>query len=109
MLYVREAKSKEQRELEIAKKTYQFKKSMMYLNLLVRNVDPQASEAELKEFFEQYGVVSNVKFNADCEMAFVSFKDREAARAAKLACPQVPFKNRYLLVSYVEPRETRQL
>jgi len=47
VLYVREAKSKEQRELEIAKKTYQFKKSMMYLNLLVRNVDPQASEAEL--------------------------------------------------------------
>ena len=39
-----EAKSKEQRQQEVAKQTYQWKKSMMYMNLIVKNVDPSTTE-----------------------------------------------------------------
>ena len=54
-LYVSEFKSKEQRELEIQKKTYQFKKSMQFLNLIVKNVDSSATEEDLRKFFETFG------------------------------------------------------
>lgn len=43
-LYVAEFKTKEQRAKELQKKTYQFKKSMQKLNLIVKNIDGQASE-----------------------------------------------------------------
>ena len=43
-IYVCEAKSREQRQQEVAKKTYQWKKSMMYLNLIIKNVDPSTTE-----------------------------------------------------------------
>lgn len=38
-LYVAEFKSKDQRQKELQKKTYQFKKSMQKLSLIVKNVD----------------------------------------------------------------------
>jgi hypothetical protein len=36
MLYVCEAKTKEQRKLELAKSSFQFKRSMQLMNLIVR-------------------------------------------------------------------------
>lgn len=42
-------------------------------------------------------------------MAFVSFTDRESARAAKQATAEILFKGRHLYVAFVEPRETRRL
>lgn len=42
-------------------------------------------------------------------MAFVSFTDRESARAAKQAASEILFKGRYLFVAFVEPKETRRL
>lgn len=78
-----EAKSKEERQQEVAKKTYQFKKSMMYMNLIVKNVESSTTEQELQDFFTQFGNVNNVKLITDAGMAFVSFTDRESARAAK--------------------------
>lgn len=41
---MREAKTKEQRNMELQKSTYQFKKSMQLLNLVVKNVDPSTSK-----------------------------------------------------------------
>ena len=43
-VYVSEFKSKEQRQQEVAKQTYQWKKSMMYMNLIVKNVESSTSE-----------------------------------------------------------------
>lgn len=43
-IVVCEAKSKEERQQEVAKKTYQWKKSMMYMNLIVKNVEPSTTE-----------------------------------------------------------------
>lgn len=42
-------------------------------------------------------------------MAFVSFTDRESARAAKQAASEILFKGRHLFLAFVEPRETRRL
>ena len=82
-LYVTESKTKEQRQIELAKKTYQYKKSMMYMNLIVKNVEPSTSDAELQDFFSQFGSVANAKVISEASLAFVSFKDRESARASK--------------------------
>ena len=53
------------------------------MNLIVKNVEPSTSEEELTEFFAQFGNVSNVKVISEASLAFVSFKDRESARASK--------------------------
>ena len=82
---------------------------MMYMNLIVKNIDPSTSEEELREFFLQFGNVNNVKLLNEAAMAFVSFTDRESARAAKQAAAEILFKGRYLYVAFVEPRETRRL
>ena len=56
-LYVVEAKSKEQRQLEIQKSTYRFKVSMMNLNLIIKNLDPSTTEDEFLTLCEQFGQV----------------------------------------------------
>ena len=56
---------------------------MMYMNLIVKNIEPSTTEDELREFFLQFGNVNNVKLLSEAAMAFVSFTDRESARAAK--------------------------
>ena len=104
-LYVSESKTKEQRQMEVAKKTYQFKKSMMYLNLIVKNVEPSTTDAELLEFFSQFGSVANAKVLSEASIAFVSFKDRESARASKQAASEMLFKGRSLYANYCEPKE----
>jgi RNA recognition motif-containing protein len=111
-LYVREAKTKEQRELELQKSTYQFKKSMQLLNLVVKNLDPETTKQEFEEFFSQWGTLNNSKINEINEGAhigFVSFQDRESARTAKEAAPKILFKNRKLIVNFCEPRESRRI
>lgn len=50
-IFVGEAKSKEQRQHEVAKKTYQWKKSMMHMNLIVKGVAEDTTESELTDFF----------------------------------------------------------
>jgi len=54
-LYVSEFKTKEQRQKDLQKKTYQFKKSMQKLSLIIKGVDQQATEEQIREFFEQFG------------------------------------------------------
>lgn len=106
-LYVSEFKSKEQRELEIQKKTYQFKKSMQFLNLIVKNVDSSATEEDLRKFFETFGQVHGIKVMSEAQCAFVSFKDRESARMAKVGCTQHSFNGRFLYANFCEPKESR--
>ena len=50
-VYVSEFKSKQQRQLELAKSTYQWKRSMQLLNLIVRNVPPQTTKEEFDQLF----------------------------------------------------------
>ena len=81
----------------------------MYLNLIVKNVDPSTTDQELSDFFQQFGHVNNVKVHSDASMAFVSFTDRESARAAKQGASDILFKGKHLFIAFVEPRETRRL
>ena len=108
-LYVREAKTKEQRTIELQKSTYQFKKSMQLLNLVVKNVDPSTTKPEFEEFFGNFGQVNNSKLNTESQLGFVCFQDRESARNAKENAPRQLFKNRRLIVNFCEPRESRRI
>lgn len=82
-LYVREALSREQRQIELNKRTLSFKKSMQYLSLHVKGFKVSETIAEdLKIFFSPYGEIKNVKVT-NSGSALVSFLDRDAARKAK--------------------------
>jgi RNA recognition motif-containing protein len=55
-LYVCEAKSKEQRQLELQKKSLTFKKSMQFLNLFVKGFDKfSTTEDDLTLYFRTFG------------------------------------------------------
>jgi polyadenylate-binding protein len=106
-LFVCEFKSKRQRQLELEKSAYQFKKSMNLLNLIVKNVDSDATKEEFEAFFKNFGEVRSCKVIPEASLGFVCFTEREAARMAKEQ-PELIFKNRKLCVEYCEPREMRQ-
>lgn len=111
-LYVAEAKSKEMRQEELMKKSYRFKLSMMYLNLIVKNLDPTTTEEDLHDHFSQFGSVQNTRIvqkGPEILIGFVSFFDREAASKAKSNADKILLKNRHLYISFCEPREVRQL
>ena len=81
-LYVTEAKSKQQRQDELMKNAYRYKMSQMYLNLIVKNLDPNTSEEDIKQYFMQFGNITSVKLvqkSVEMNIGFVCFKDRESA------------------------------
>jgi RNA recognition motif-containing protein len=106
-LVVCEFKTKEQRRMELEKTSYQFKKSMQLMNLIVRNVDPECSKEEFTDFFSNFGEVRSVKLIPDHQIGFVCFMDREAARMAKENANLV-LRNRRLDANFCEPKESRQ-
>jgi RNA recognition motif-containing protein len=59
---------------------------MSKLSLVIKNVDAQATEEQIREYFSQFGQVHGVKMLSEAMICFVSFKDREGARTAKEAC-----------------------
>lgn len=80
MLFVCEFKSKKQRQLELEKSAYQFKKSQHFLNLIVKNVDQETTKEEFEEFFKNFGEVRSCKVIPEASLGFVCFTDRDAAR-----------------------------
>jgi len=82
---------------------------MQFMNLIVKNVCSSATEDDLREFFSNFGQVHGVKCLPEKQCAFVSFKDRESARAARTACTDKLFKGRYLYANFCEPKESRHL
>jgi len=106
-LYVVEAKSKQQRKAELERSSYQFKRSMQMLNLIVRNVDPECTKDEFETFFGNFGEIRSSKLLPEANCGFVCFTEREAARMAK-ENQNLVLRNRTLNVSYCEPKESRQ-
>ena len=106
-LYVVEAKTKQQRKAELERSSYQFKRSMQMLNLIVRNVDAEVTKEEFESFFSNFGEIRSSKLVPEANMGFVCFTEREAARMAKENTNLV-LRNRTLNVSYCEPKESRQ-
>lgn len=107
-LYVQEAKPKEKRILELIKSSYNFKKSMQYMNLLVKGLDAATTEEDLHAYFGEYGQIKSLKLNKEACRAFVCFADREGAKNAKEQAPTKTFKGKHLFITYCEPRESRQ-
>ena len=64
-LYVTEAKSREERQAELAKSTYQWKRSMQYLNLIVRNVDPETTQDEFDSLFQNFGEIRTSRLHPE--------------------------------------------
>lgn len=106
-LYVAEAKSKEQRKEELARSSFQFKRSMQLLNLIVRNMSPETTKEEFEEFFGQFGEIRSSKLVPESQIGFVCYTDRESARKAK-EMSGTALHNYQLRIDYCEPKEQRQ-
>lgn len=81
-MFVSEAKTKEQRKIELDKKSLSYKKSIMHMNLFVKGFNPATTqEAELKHFFSSFGPIKSLRVN-DNGTAYVCYNDRETAKIA---------------------------
>ncbi len=108
-LYVGEAKDKEKRKDELNKNAYTFKKSMQFMNLIVKGYEESTTEEELKNFFAEFGQIQSFKMCPPANAAFVCFKDREAAKYAKEQAPGKSLKGKHLYVAFCEVKEQRQV
>jgi polyadenylate-binding protein len=106
-LYVSEAKDKETRMAELVKSTYNFKKSVQYMNLYVKGFDAMTTEEELNSYFSEYGTIKSLKIVNGTGQAFVCYCDRESAKSAKEQAPNKTIKGKKLYVTYCEPKEVR--
>jgi RNA recognition motif-containing protein len=71
------------REAEYAKSSFNFKRSMQYLNLFVKGFDPMTTKEELEAFFGEFGTVKSLKIIPDSGRALVCYEERDGARFAK--------------------------
>ena len=111
-LYVREAKTKAERDQELMLSTFNFKKSIIYFSLFVKNFPPGTTEEELKIYFESgcQGKVSKVSTIAGTQQAFVNFDNQEECKLAKEFSKKVLFKSQYkLYVEFCYPKEMRRV
>ena len=106
-LYVCEAKTKEQRRLELAKSAYQFKRSMQHMNLIVRNVAPECTKEEFEDLFKNFGEIRSIKLVPEAGVGFVCFVDRESAKNAKES-NNLFLHDRKMTAAFCEPKESRQ-
>jgi polyadenylate-binding protein len=107
-LYVCEAKSKEKRQEEVKKSTFNFKKSMSLVNLIVKGFDQETPIQDLERYFAEFGQVRSVKVLADKTRAFVCFNDRDSASRAKENAGQKLLNGQRIYSNFVIPKEVRQ-
>ena len=93
--------------MELAKKSYMFKRSMQLLNLIVRNLDPETTKEEFETFFSNFGQIRSTKLVPEIGIGFVCFMDRESARKAK-ETQNLLLRDRELSLTFCEPKESRQ-
>jgi len=88
-LYVRDAKSKQDRVKELELETLKYKSSKKRCNLYVKNFDPTTTEEDLRNLFVQFGDIESLRLfqQKDNKMpyAFVCFKTPDAASSCKNA------------------------
>jgi RNA recognition motif-containing protein len=105
-LYVREAKTKQQRQAEMAMESYKFKKSMMMHNLIVRGQDSACTQDEFEDYFAGFGEVKSVKLIPEARIGFVCFVNKESAKAV-LNHPDHMLQGKKLIVAHCKPKEER--
>ena len=81
---MREALSKEQRQIELSKKTLSFKKSMQYLSLHVKGFPQGITADKVRGFFTSFtGFEPRVIKICEKGAVLVSFNDRESTKFVK--------------------------
>ena len=83
---MREALKKAEREQEKKKEQTKFKNSKKRCNLYVKNFPPNTKTEELKNIFEQFGIIESIKIFPKEEeglYAFVCYQNPESATLAK--------------------------
>lgn len=86
VLYVKQALSKADREIEKKKNMIRYKNSKKRCNLYVKNFPPNTTLEQLTEFFKQAGDIESIKMfpnNEEPVYAFVCYKSPESASNAK--------------------------
>lgn len=83
------------------------------MNIFVGNLSYSATDQDLRQLFEQYGVVDKVNIITDREtgrsrgFGFVEMSDSRAAKAAIEALQGTQLAGRPLTVNEAKPREQR--
>lgn len=86
----------------------------MRVNIFVGNLSFTSTDQELRQLFEQYGVVDQVNLITDREtgrprgFGFVEMPDAQAAKAAITALQGKDLGGRPLTVNEAKPREPRR-
>jgi len=109
-LYVREALSKSQREQEKKMDTIKYKNSKKRVNLYVKNFPSTWTDNDLREIFQKYGEIENVRHEKGATgnaYAFVCFKQPDNCAAAKQALQNQCFDGKVLIINNYEIKEFR--
>jgi cold-inducible RNA-binding protein len=83
------------------------------MNIFVGNLEYSATEEDVRQLFEQYGVVDTVRIMTDREtgrprgFGFVEMEDDQAAQAAIAGLNGTSLGGRALSVNEARPREER--
>jgi len=105
-LYVRTAMKKTDRESEKMKETLRYKTSKKRCNLYVKNFPTEWGESELKNLFDQFGVIEKIrverKGKAGNAFAFVCFKTPDAAASAKQNLHNHTIDGKALMINHYE-------
>ena len=84
------------------------------MNIFVGNLAYSATDHDLRQLFEQYGVVDKVNLITDRDtgrprgFGFVEMPDSQAARAAIQGLQGKEFGGRVITVNEAKPREPRR-
>lgn len=110
-LYVREALKKEERLKEKQRDQMRYKLSKRKCNLYVKNIPANCTEEQLKQLFQDYGEIENMKINknekGESIYALVCFKKPEDTLKAQTALNGYTLENRQLQIHQYELREQR--
>ncbi|KAI0082643.1 polyadenylate binding protein [Panus rudis PR-1116 ss-1] len=106
-VYVGHHISRKERQSKIEEMKSQF------TNIYVKNLDPEVTQEEFKELFEQFGNVTSAVIQTDEEgkskgFGFVNFENHEQAQKAVDALHDSDFKGRKLFVARAQKKAERE-
>jgi polyadenylate-binding protein len=111
-LYVRSFLNKEEREKEKFVETIRYKNSKKRCNLYVKNFPASWTENELRNLFQSFGEIENVRLEKGFTnniFAFVCFKKPDACSVAKQALHGQTYDGKGLIINHYEIKELRDL
>ena len=83
------------------------------MNIFVSNISFKATEAQVQELFQEYGIVNSVKIITDKEtrksrgFGFVEMPNTDEANAAISQLHDLDFQGRNLIVNEAKPQPAR--